>query len=94
MMPLFYFTGSEIHPISRRDASRRYYRDTDAGIHDDFIVEAANAEAALQGAQLWLRVRADDGEDLMPDGLHLHERLYNLLGARTGGHIILQVDCD
>lgn len=87
-MPLFYFTGSEIHPVSVRDESRRYYRETDAGVHDDFIVEAPTAAAALEAATDWLAARADDTVALMPDGLHLHERLYQ----HARGHIILQVD--
>lgn len=90
MMALFYFTGSEIHPISAHDESKRYYRESDAGVHNDFIVEAPNATTALKGALEWLAARADDSVALMPDGLHLHERLYR----HAHGHIILQVECD
>ena len=55
----------------------RDYRDTDAGLHETFIVRGApSAEAARDAGQRWLANRADDNEPSDPDDLALEEREY------------------
>lgn len=71
---IYYFDGT-IVPTNLSTAKRRY-RHTDAGLRDAFVVEACDATTVLEGAQRWLRVRADDDEPLMPDDLALVEVEY------------------
>lgn len=66
-------SSNAAHPITAREADR-YYRESDAGIDDEFVVRARCVCAALRGAREWVAVRADDSESTMPDHLSLDER--------------------
>lgn len=75
MMFWFSRSGCFARPITAREADRNY-RDTDAGLDDEFVVQADKHSEALDGAKRWIAARADEDELAMPEGLHLEERTY------------------
>jgi hypothetical protein len=54
----------------------KHCRETDAGIHQAFVVQARSVAQALDGARRWLANRADEDEPNVPDDLMLEEREY------------------
>lgn len=74
---MFYFDGESVSPTNLSTAKRRY-KYTDAGFQDAFVVVADNAEAALEGATRWIKVRNDDNEKTVPDDLALVEEHYTV----------------
>jgi len=70
--------GSDVVcPMSGGKANGLFH-DTDAGTApmsgDDFVVEASDAPAALDGARRWLANWANEDESCVPDDLALVER--------------------
>jgi hypothetical protein len=70
---LFHYSKAydRVLAITAREADT-HWRHTDVN-DDEFIVQAVNADEALDAAQRWLVIRADDDKDDM-DGLHFLER--------------------
>lgn len=82
----FYWDGEAAIRITAKIADRDY-RDTDAGLDEQFVVRADSQENAAQGARDWLENRADEDTDEVPDYVGLEERLYQ----PTKSYILLWV---